>query len=194
MTQIQITYSKSSVVLGNKDLTLTHLSILVTGKRRQHYSSEVFTTQMKTPPKTLQLSCSSYFRPKGFWSEAVSYFLSHSSWAKTLWEYCSWSEDKEALSVLMLCAPVFIFTSGSSALLGRPRCGLSIWLSLLVIFNTAFWIYAFLFHEKTGKTREYSKSAIFVWYKNGRRWLLGAQSINSECFFSVGQFYCHLNT
>ena len=33
---------------------------------------------------------------------------------------------KEALSVLMLCAPVFIFTSGSSALLGRPRCGLSI--------------------------------------------------------------------
>ena len=30
---------------------------------------------------------------------------------------------KEALSVLMLCAPVFIFTSGSSALLGRPRCG-----------------------------------------------------------------------
>ena len=30
------------------------------------------------------------------------------------------------LSVLMLCAPVFIFTSGSSALLGRPRCGLSI--------------------------------------------------------------------
>ena len=33
---------------------------------------------------------------------------------------------KEAPSVLMLCALVFIFTSGSSALLGRPRCGLSI--------------------------------------------------------------------
>ena len=33
---------------------------------------------------------------------------------------------KETLSVLMLCAPVFIFTSGSSALLGCPRCGLSI--------------------------------------------------------------------
>ena len=27
---------------------------------------------------------------------------------------------KEALSVLMLCAPVFIFTSGGSALLERP--------------------------------------------------------------------------
>ena len=37
---------------------------------------------------------------------------------------------KEALSVLMLCAPLFMFTSRSSALLGRPRCCLSIWLSL----------------------------------------------------------------
>ena len=42
---------------------------------------------------------------------------------------------KEALSVLMLCTPVFIFISGSSALLGRPHCGLSIWLLLLAIFN-----------------------------------------------------------
>ena len=33
---------------------------------------------------------------------------------------------KEALPVLMLCVPVFIFTSSSSALLRRPRCGLSI--------------------------------------------------------------------
>ena len=45
-------------------------------------------------------------------------------------------------SALMLCATVFIFTSGSSALLGRPRCGLWIWLSLLAIFNTLFWGYA----------------------------------------------------
>ena len=36
------------------------------------------------------------------------------------------TKDKEAFLVLMLCAPVFIFTFGSSALLGRPRCGLSI--------------------------------------------------------------------
>ena len=34
-------------------------------------------------------------------------------------------ELQKALSVLMLYAPVFIFTSGSSALLGCPRCGLS---------------------------------------------------------------------
>ena len=49
---------------------------------------------------------------------------------------------------LMLCTPVFIFTSGSSALLGHSCCGLSIWLSLLAIFNTLFWVYANFFHEK----------------------------------------------
>ena len=59
----------------------------------------------------------------------------------------------------MLCTPVFIFTSGSSALLGRPRCGLSIWLSLLAIFNTLFWVYVNFFHKKTDKTRNYLKSA-----------------------------------
>ena len=73
-----------------------------------------------------------------------------------------WLQIKEALSVLMLCAPVCIFTFGSSALLGRPRCGLSIWMSLLAILNPLFWVYANLFHEKTDKIREYSKSAIFV--------------------------------
>ena len=36
----------------------------------------------------------------------------------------------EAPSVLTLCASVFIFTSGSSALLHYPCCGLSIWLLL----------------------------------------------------------------
>ena len=72
------------------------------------------------------------------------------------------------LSVLILRATVFIFTSSSSALLGRPRCSLSIWLSLLAIFNTLFWVYADLFHEKTDERRKYSKSAIFVWYENGR--------------------------
>ena len=80
---------------------------------------------------------------------------------------------KEAVWVLMLCAPVFIFTSSSSALLGRPRCGLSIWLFLLAILNTLFWVYASFLHEKTDKTREYSK------YENGHRPLQGAQSINT---------------
>ena len=51
----------------------------------------------------------------------------------------------------MLCAPEFIFTSGSSALIGRPRCGLSIWLSLLAIFNTLFWVYVNFFTRKRTK-------------------------------------------
>ena len=58
-------------------------------------------------------------------------------------------------SVLMLCAPVFIFTSGRSVLLGRPRCGLSILLSLLAILNTLSRVYAKPLHEKTDKTRKY---------------------------------------
>ena len=91
------------------------------------------------------------------------------------------SSKWEALSVLMLCAPVFIFTSNSSALLGRPRCGLSIWLSLLAIFNTFLWVYSIYFHEKKRtKKRTNSKYSIFVWYKNGRRRSLSAQSINTE--------------
>ena len=45
----------------------------------------------------------------------------------------------------MLCVPVFIFTSGSSALLWCPR----LWLSLLAIFNTLSWVNANFFHEKT---------------------------------------------
>ena len=51
----------------------------------------------------------------------------------------------------MLCAPMFIFTSSSSALLGYPCCGLSIWLSLLAIFNTLFWVYDNFFMRKRTK-------------------------------------------
>ena len=53
-------------------------------------------------------------------------------------------------------------------------------LLLLATFNTLFWVYVSCFHEKTDKTQKYSMSAIFVWYENSRRRLLGAQSINSE--------------
>ena len=87
---------------------------------------------------------------------------------------------KKAISLLMLCTPIFIFTSSTSALLGHPRCGVSIWLSLLAIFDQLFWVYADLFHEKTNKTREFSKSAIFIWYENGCRRLLGVQSITAR--------------
>ena len=84
----------------------------------------------------------------------------NAGWCNTGADYVKWPgkstrpKVKEALSVLMLCAPVFIFTSGSSALLGRPRHGLSIWLWLLDIFNKLFWVFADFFHEKTDKIRK----------------------------------------
>ena len=115
-----------------------------------------------------------------FWStKPLSLSLSHTH----THTHTKTSDVKEALSVLMLCAPVFIFTSGSSALLGRPRCALWIWWSLLAIFNILFWVYASCFHEKMNKTRKYSKSAILVSYENGSRRLQGAQSINCESFW-----------
>ena len=81
-----------------------------------------------------------------------------------------------SLSINALRACVYIYTWQLRA----PRCGLSIWLSSLARFNTLFWVYVNYFHEKTDKTRKYSKSAIFIWYENGRWRLLGAQSINTE--------------
>ena len=66
------------------------------------------------------------------------------------------SQTFKKLSVLMLCEPVFIFTSGSSAC-----CGLSIsdcrYLQYSLQFSELIPIYYFfIFHEKTDKTREYS--------------------------------------
>ena len=51
---------------------------------------------------------------------------------------------------------------------------------------TTISIYLFILRENEKKTREDSKSAIFVWYENGRPRLLGAQSINDwEGFFNM---------
>ena len=65
--------------------------------------------------------------------------------------------------LLMLCTPVFIFTSGGSALLKHPHCGLVIWLLLLAIFNRLFWVYANLFHthKKPQTKHENSRSLSF---------------------------------
>ena len=80
----------------------------------------------------------------------------------------------------MLCAPVFIFTSGSSALLGRPRCGLLTCQSLLAIFNTLFWVYADFF-TKIWTKHENSRSPPFSYHtKMAADVNTGAQSINTE--------------
>ena len=73
---------------------------------------------------------------------------------------------------------VFIFTSGSSAILGRSCCGLSIWLSLLAIFNTLIIsLYQFVSRENGQNTKIL---VIFRMMRNGHRRLLGVQSINTE--------------
>ena len=80
----------------------------------------------------------------------------------------------------MLCAPVFIFTSDSSALLGRPRYGLSIRLSLLAIFNTLFWDYP-IFSPRKRTKHEHTRSPPFLHHtKMAADVNTGAQSINTE--------------
>ena len=56
---------------------------------------------------------------------------------------------KEALSVLVLYAPVFIFTSDTSALLGHPWCGLSIFtVSTCHIQYTFLSLWPFFFSQE----------------------------------------------
>ena len=86
-----------------------------------------------------------------------------------------------SLSVLMLYAPVLIFTSGSSGLLGRLRCGLSIWLSLLAIFNTLSGVYAKLFHEKNGQSRKIVQ--VREWPRRPHKHSLLICTFILKCFF-----------
>ena len=93
----------------------------------------------------------------------------------------TWIYQRRNSSVLMmLCAFVFIFTSGSWALLGRPRCGLSIWLSLITMFNTFFLSLCQRFSRENGQNTKILKVRYFRMIQNGRRRLQGAQSINTE--------------
>ena len=84
-----------------------------------------------------------------------------------------------SLSIYALCACVYIYIRQLSSF-RAPK----LWFNHLTV-ATCHIQYTFLslchfFHEITDKTRKYSKSAIFVWYENGRRRLLGAQNINTE--------------
>ena len=84
---------------------------------------------------------------------------------------------KEALSVLVLCLSIFMFTSGSSVLLAQPCCGSLLWLSLLAIFIRLFWVYDTFFTTKRNNTWSPSFSCKM---KIGCRLLLGTQSIHTE--------------
>ena len=72
------------------------------------------------------------------------------------------------LSLLMLLAPVFIFPSGSSALLGCPHCGLSVWLLLLAIFSTLSEFMSIVFWRENGQNMKIlevrTKMAVYGYY------------------------------
>ena len=63
---------------------------------------------------------------------------------------------------------LYLFKSGSSALIGHPGCGLYIWLSLLTILNTLFWVYANYFSWENGQNMKILKVCHFC--MNGK-WL-----------------------
>ena len=87
----------------------------------------------------------------------------------------------------MLCALVFIFTSDSSALLGRPCCGLSIWLSLLVIYT--FLSLCQFFSREKGQNTKILEACHCAWHENGHRRLFGAQSINAERASQASKYF-----
>ena len=87
---------------------------------------------------------------------------------------------KEALSINALRACVYIYIQQLSSF-RAPTLWLLIWLLLLAIFNTLFWVYTIFFMRKQTKHKNTLKSdTIFIWYENDYRRLLGAQSINTE--------------
>ena len=79
--------------------------------------------------------------------------------------------SKQSLSVLMLWAPVLIFTSGSSALLGPYLPYTSEFMPIVL--------------RENGQNTNILEVRHFVWCKNGRRRLLGAQLILRELLLFV---------
>ena len=81
------------------------------------------------------------------------------------------------LSVLMLCAHVFIFTSGSPALLGCPHCGL--WVCRYLPYSIHFSEFMpIIFFTRKRTKHENTRSPPFSY--DDRRRLLGAQSIKID--------------
>ena len=104
-------------------------------------------------------------------------------------------------------SPAFLAVSRSSLSINALRACVYIYIRQLSSFRApTLWFidltvatchiqYTFLslcqfFHEKSDKTRKYSKSVIVVWYENVHRRLLGAQSINTESLFQRNYLGC----
>ena len=81
------------------------------------------------------------------------FFLTHKLWWTLLfihdWIYSLQGRDLKKLVQYQCFARLCLYLHP----LAHPRCGLSIWLSLLAIFNTLFWVYANFVHEKMDKTQ-----------------------------------------
>ena len=83
------------------------------------------------------------------------------------------------LSVIMLCMPVFIFTSGSSTLFRAP----TLWfidLSLLAIFNTLFWVYAAFCFRRNSKQTKHKNTQHLPFSYHMKMATKGAESIRTE--------------
>ena len=85
----------------------------------------------------------------------------------------------------MLCSPVFIFTSSSSAFLGRPRCGLSACLSLFaILYLIHFSEFATFFKRENGQNTKIFEFHHFCmiqkWPPTVIAIHIGVQSINTE--------------
>ena len=117
------------------------------------------------PVLTLEASANTFFT-----AFSISTSTFRCLWTLKLFgrELSSHSEDRKQTKKLSqynaLRARVYIYIRQLSSFRAPTLC-LSIWLSLLAIFNTLFWVYANIFHEKTDKTRKYSKAAISVSYE-----------------------------
>ena len=79
----------------------------------------------------------------------------HTSTPSTLPEF--------TLALSMLCAPVFMFTSSCSALLGRPIWFIDLFIATCRIKYTFLNLWQYFSRENRQNT---TNSAIFVWYEN----------------------------
>ena len=102
-----------------------------------------------------------------------------------LWEFV-----KKLSHYTVLCGPVYIYIRQISSFRAP-----TLWFIDLIV-TTCHIQYTFLswfqfFYEKTGKTRKYSKSAIFGLNENGRRRLLGCKALSlREPLSKIHRFQC----
>ena len=74
----------------------------------------------------------------------------------------------EQLSLLMLCATVYIYTRQLISFRAPMLSFIKLTVATCHMQFKPFWDYVSLFYKKMDKIGKYLKSTIFLWYKNGR--------------------------